>query len=230
MGASDGDLYTSIQSHPFFDSTDFDGLSQQVPPQITGIAFSTTVSASVIAKSQNHSIPASYAPGFDPRVIAERVLKSEQEDLPCGGEDDDEDSDNDGTTDLGVSSVAEGVGRLSVAGDNNNPPTSLSTPIITSSRSIQLPQDDTERQQRLEEQQVKSPAFHAAVKGNLILKQGLVNKRKGLFARRRLLLLTEGPHLFYCEPGTLNVKGEIPWSKQLKPEAKDFKIFFVHTV
>ncbi|CAH1795012.1 unnamed protein product [Owenia fusiformis] len=83
------------------------------------------------------------------------------------------------------------------------------------------------RAQLLEEQ--KSNEYNRFVEGNLILKQGLVDKRKGLFARRRMFLLTEGPHLYYVDPANMELKGQIPWSKELRPEAKNFKIFFVHT-
>lgn len=82
---------------------------------------------------------------------------------------------------------------------------------------------------RLDEQRQTSK-WHHLVSGHLILKQGLVNKRKGLFARRRMLLLTEGPHLYYVDPDSMTLKGEIPWSQQISAEAKNFKIFFVHTV
>uniref|UniRef100_A0A4X1VP61 3-phosphoinositide-dependent protein kinase 1 n=1 Tax=Sus scrofa TaxID=9823 RepID=A0A4X1VP61_PIG len=70
---------------------------------------------------------------------------------------------------------------------------------------------------------------HQFVENNLILKMGPVDKRKGLFARRRQLLLTEGPHLYYVDPVNKVLKGEIPWSQELRPEAKNFKTFFVHT-
>lgn len=68
------------------------------------------------------------------------------------------------------------------------------------------------------------------VEGEVIIKQGFVNKRKGLFARKRMLLLTTGPRLFYIDPVQMVKKGEIPMSKDLRPEPKNFKIFFVHTV
>ncbi|XP_048762659.1 3-phosphoinositide-dependent protein kinase 1-like [Ostrea edulis] len=87
---------------------------------------------------------------------------------------------------------------------------------------------DDERKKRLEEQQQNSK-YHKFVEGNLILKQGLVDKRKGLFARKRMLLLTEGPHLYYVDPANQVLKGQIPWSEELRPEAKNFKTFFVHT-
>lgn len=44
------------------------------------------------------------------------------------------------------------------------------------------------------------------------------------------MLLTEGPHLYYVDPVNKVLKGEIPWSPELRPEAKNFKTFFVHTV
>lgn len=68
------------------------------------------------------------------------------------------------------------------------------------------------------------------VEGEIIIKQGFVNKRKGLFARKRMLLLTTGPRLFYIDPVQMIKKGEIPMSPDLRCEAKNFKIFFVHTV
>lgn len=57
-----------------------------------------------------------------------------------------------------------------------------------------------------------------------------MNKRKGLFARKRMLLLTTGPRLIYIDPVAMIKKGEIPWSPELRAEYKNFKIFFVHTV
>ena len=79
------------------------------------------------------------------------------------------------------------------------------------------------------ERQRKEHPYHSFVQNHLILKSGLVDKRKGLFARRRMLLLTEGPHLYYVDPSAMVLKGEIPWSRDLRPEAKNFKTYFVHT-
>ena len=63
---------------------------------------------------------------------------------------------------------------------------------------------------------------------NDALKQGILDKKKGLFAKRRMFLLTEGPHLYYVDPSAMVLKGEIPWSATLKTEIRDFRIFFVH--
>jgi 3-phosphoinositide dependent protein kinase-1 len=45
-----------------------------------------------------------------------------------------------------------------------------------------------------------------------------------------MFLLTEGPHLYYVDPTNMELKGEIPWCRQLRTEAKNFRTFFVHTV
>lgn len=86
----------------------------------------------------------------------------------------------------------------------------------------------SEIEQRLESQ--KKDKWHSFVQGNLILKQGLIDKKKGLFARRRMFLLTMGPHLYYVDPANMVLKGEIPFTADLRVEAKNFKTFFVHTV
>ncbi|XP_023936762.1 3-phosphoinositide-dependent protein kinase 1 isoform X2 [Bicyclus anynana] len=85
-----------------------------------------------------------------------------------------------------------------------------------------------EKRRRLEIQ-ARESVWHKFVNGELILKQGLVDKRKGLFARRRMLLLTTGPRLFYVDPVNMVLKGEIPWSPDLRVEAKNFRIFLVYT-
>ena len=86
-----------------------------------------------------------------------------------------------------------------------------------------------EMKSRLDNQRATN-VWHNFVEDNIILKQGFVNKRKGLFARKRMLLLTTGPHLYYVDPVNMVLKGEIPWSPELRVEPKNFKIFFVHTV
>ncbi|ELW67831.1 3-phosphoinositide-dependent protein kinase 1 [Tupaia chinensis] len=98
----------------------------------------------------------------------------------------------------------------------------------TNSFELDLQFSEDEKKLLLEKQASENP-WHQFVENNLILKMGPVDKRKGLFARRRQLLLTEGPHLYYVDPVNKVLKGEIPWSQELRPEAKNFKTFFVHT-
>ncbi|XP_034987388.1 3-phosphoinositide-dependent protein kinase 1 [Zootoca vivipara] len=98
------------------------------------------------------------------------------------------------------------------------------------SNSFELDLQFSEKEKRLLlAKQAGGNPWHQFVENNLILKMGPVDKRKGLFARRRQLLLTEGPHLYYVDPVNKILKGEIPWSLELRPEAKNFKTFFVHT-
>uniref|UniRef100_A0A8C1A774 3-phosphoinositide-dependent protein kinase 1 n=1 Tax=Cyprinus carpio carpio TaxID=630221 RepID=A0A8C1A774_CYPCA len=98
----------------------------------------------------------------------------------------------------------------------------------SNSMELDLLYSDEEKRILLDKQGAANP-WHQFVENNLILKMGPVDKRKGLFARRRQLLLTEGPHLYYVDPVNKVLKGEIPWSPELRPEAKNFKTFFVHT-
>ena len=66
---------------------------------------------------------------------------------------------------------------------------------------VNLRVDDIADQERtrLLEQQEKNNEFHKFVEGNLILKQGFLDKKKGLWSRKRMFLLTEGPRLFYVD-------------------------------
>ena len=74
--------------------------------------------------------------------------------------------------------------------------------------------------------QKQNNEYHRFVDGNLILKQGILDKKKGLWSRRRMFLLTEGPKLFYVDPKEKVLKGEIPWSADMKTEMKDFRCSF----
>jgi len=87
---------------------------------------------------------------------------------------------------------------------------------------------DQERQRLLASQR-ENNEYHRFVEDKLILKQGILDKKKGLWSRRRMFLLTEGPRLFYVDPREKVLKGEIPFSADMKVEMKDFRIFFVHT-
>ena len=86
-----------------------------------------------------------------------------------------------------------------------------------------------EERNRLLDIQRRNNEYHQFVEENLILKQGILDKKKGLWSRRRMFLLTEGPRLFYVDPKEKVLKGEIPWSADMKTEMKSFKIFFIHT-
>ncbi|TPP60389.1 3-phosphoinositide-dependent protein kinase [Fasciola gigantica] len=85
---------------------------------------------------------------------------------------------------------------------------------------------DNDRPKLLALQERQNP-FHRFVRNRLILKQGILFKRRGLFARKRMFLLTEGPHLFYVDVDSMTLKGEIHWSSFLTLEQKSDKLFFI---
>lgn len=88
------------------------------------------------------------------------------------------------------------------------------------------PRDFEERLER----QKRTNKYHQFVENNLILKQGLIDKKKGFFPRRRMFLLTTGPHLYYVDPANMVLKGQVSFSKDMRTEAKNFRNFYVHVV
>ncbi|CAD5213535.1 unnamed protein product [Bursaphelenchus okinawaensis] len=96
---------------------------------------------------------------------------------------------------------------------------------------LQAQQKEAEARQREAklQKQRKENDYHKFVEENLILRSGLIDKKKGMFARRRMFLLTEGPRLFYVDPELKELRGEIPITPSLRTEAKNFHTFFIHT-
>jgi 3-phosphoinositide dependent protein kinase-1 len=64
----------------------------------------------------------------------------------------------------------------------------------------------------------------------IIVHTGTIYKRKGLFSKKRQLILTDSPRLIYIDPETMELKGAIPWTRE-KPvscvfkNGKDFDVF-----
>ncbi|KAI9594900.1 PH domain-containing protein [Syncephalis fuscata] len=65
--------------------------------------------------------------------------------------------------------------------------------------------------------------------GERVLHAGVVYKRRGLFSKRRLLVLTDHPRLIYADDHRGCVKGTIYFTARMLPEFKDPKHFFIHT-
>lgn len=82
----------------------------------------------------------------------------------------------------------------------------------------------------LDDQKTNLPWSEFVDENEYIIKHGFINKRKGLFSRRRMLLLTSTPRLIYIDANANVKKGEIPFDSTLTCERRNFKIFFVHTV
>ncbi|XP_063700254.1 3-phosphoinositide-dependent protein kinase 1-like [Culicoides brevitarsis] len=207
IGYSDtGTQYDSIRNHPFFESICWDTLRTQCSPPIypylPGLESDTD-------QRRQYQVPDYIAPGLGEEQLR-RLIGMEI-----------------GTSDS-YSSIQE-ISRSSTAESVS----ATATQQQTSSNNTTEPKtildiSDAERARRMEEQ-ARTNQWHPFADGELILKQGFVNKRKGLFARKRMLLLTTGPRLIYIDPVQMVKKGEIPWSRELKVESKTFKIFFVHT-
>ena len=102
----------------------------------------------------------------------------------------------------------------------------------TARREKEIPDpSDPEFAERLERQR-RDNFYHRFVEENLILHQGFVEKRKGLFMipRKRMFLLTTGPRLYYVDPERMVLRGQVPWSPDIRPEIKNFRVFYLHTV
>jgi len=63
----------------------------------------------------------------------------------------------------------------------------------------------------------------------VILESGLVWKRKGRSVKKRQLILTNKPRILYLDNKKMVQKGEIPWSQNIRPEAKNNTAWFIHT-
>lgn len=90
-----------------------------------------------------------------------------------------------------------------------------------------LPPDmSSEEREKWLDRQIGSTWNHFA-NGALILKQAEIDKKRGLSVKTRQFLLMEGPRLIYVDPSSMEEKGEIPWSRDLKTEVKTFKSFHI---
>jgi len=67
------------------------------------------------------------------------------------------------------------------------------------------------------------------LEGEIIVESGLVWKRKGRSVKKRQLILTNKPRIIYIDTKKMVQKGEIPWSANLRPEAKNNTSWFIHT-
>ena len=91
--------------------------------------------------------------------------------------------------------------------------------------------NNTERKKMLEEQEKSSPWHGFCRPGELIIKTSLVDKRRGLFSKRRQLVLTDTPRLFYIDTESFRLVGEIfPLvADDVMPQFKSQKSFWILT-
>ncbi|XP_023245636.1 3-phosphoinositide-dependent protein kinase 1 isoform X2 [Copidosoma floridanum] len=223
LGANDvqDSSYPSIRAHLFFKGVDFETLHEQRPPPIYPYLPGTSENEEM---RSHYRVPNYLEPGLDDKQLT-RLLG-----LGIGGlsSNDVKDSYHHRQQSLKHQAQSECKQHPHLSQEErldfrpcmraNKPKNKYDLADLNSD----------ELRQRLKVQKADNQ-WDSFVTGNLIIKQGFVNKRKGLFSRRRMLLLTTGPHLYYVDPVNMVLKGEIPWSKELRVEPKNFKIFFVHT-
>lgn len=86
------------------------------------------------------------------------------------------------------------------------------------------------RQSALSSQAQGKPKLHKHCNGNeLIMMDGLCYKRRGLSKKKRHLILTDYPSLYYIDPVTQQLKGQVPWESGLEVQCKSKKLFLIHT-
>ncbi|XP_043241496.1 3-phosphoinositide-dependent protein kinase 1-like isoform X2 [Amphibalanus amphitrite] len=208
LGADDpGTDYPSLKAHPFFAGVEFTQLHEQTPPVIYPFLPGNEEHGDL---RSSYRVPDDLEPGLSDRQLTQVLLNS----MSLDDWQQDSASPPASSPDEPPPAPSDPNQRLQARAARNK-------------RNIaDVPEDEAARRLAVQERDNK---WHRFVEGHLILKQGLIDKRKGLFARRRMFLLTLGPHLYYVDPVNMVLKGEIPWSRELRPEVKNFKHFFVHT-
>jgi 3-phosphoinositide dependent protein kinase-1 len=63
----------------------------------------------------------------------------------------------------------------------------------------------------------------------IIIYSGRIIKRRGLFAKKRQLILTNQPRFIYVDPVKMEFKKQIEWTATIWAEWKDEKTFYIHT-
>jgi len=199
---SDFISYRSIKSHLFYSEVDFENLYRTPPPNLDLYADLSLDQDPIWDKY----------PDITPGLGADskhRLLRECMDENDFTSEDEDEEGSDGGDLDGSCYSITSQSSCIPESGNISD----LST---------------EEKEKHLEEQR-RSNEYHKFVEDNLILKQGILSKKKGLWSRTRMFLLTEGPRLFYVDPKEKVLKGEIPLSAETRTEMKNFRIFYVHT-
>lgn len=90
-----------------------------------------------------------------------------------------------------------------------------------------IAEEEMKRKRMIEEEGNKWKKFLEP--DEVILETGLVWKRKGRSIKKRQLILTNKPKMIYVDAKKMALKGEVPWSVHIRPEAKNNTAWFIHT-
>jgi len=216
-----------LKVHPFFSEFSYDTkwgnlLNQQSPleakvklssrPKLTDDELQTMSSgfdARVEARLSGLRMAADAPNGLDAIVVGSSNLSLSNEKFPL--------QETDNRNSLSDQSITSSL----YSSQSSNGSSSNNAPVVA--RRLQMP----DHAQLLSEQASKH-AYHKFVQNNLIIRQGILDKKKGLFAKRRMFLITEGPAIFYVDPDAMELKGTISWTADLRIEQKDMKTFLIH--
>eukprot|EP01096_Ripella_sp_DP13-Kostka_P001319 TRINITY_DN1156_c0_g1_i1.p1 TRINITY_DN1156_c0_g1~~TRINITY_DN1156_c0_g1_i1.p1 ORF type:complete len:569 (+),score=250.40 TRINITY_DN1156_c0_g1_i1:79-1707(+) len=136
----------------------------------------------------------------------------------------------------GPSSSSSSSSPLAPSSPSLSPPDSEDLPSSSPSSSSPLSSSvdnsssssspSTDRLSKLEEQ--KSSKWAKFLReGELLVQTSQIVKKRGVSKKKRQLILTDTPRLIYVDPSKMIERGEIPWSPQLKADAKDSSQFVV---
>jgi 3-phosphoinositide dependent protein kinase-1 len=67
------------------------------------------------------------------------------------------------------------------------------------------------------------------LKNEQVFHSKLVIKRRRLTAKKRQLIITDRPRILYVDPDSMQLKGIVPWSRQLWIQKRTDKDFIIHT-
>ncbi|KAJ3083517.1 3-phosphoinositide dependent protein kinase-1, partial [Quaeritorhiza haematococci] len=220
---------TEAKKHAFFDGFDWTDLHKQTPPTLKPF------------------LPAITA--HNAEDLRSDIEDGNEDEVDIGGEDE--------------PTITTDASRSRPTSSLPQPTSSAATPTSShppgggdsSNNSSDL---DQARTALLQTQRQTSPYAPLLQPTELILRTGKVYKRKGLFAKRRTLVLTDLPRLMFVDdkrlgvgsaPGTppnththsgtssgngsgsvdMSAVKEVPWSEKLQVEYKNATHFFVHT-
>ncbi|CAF0900596.1 unnamed protein product [Adineta steineri] len=227
LGSEETGGMEKLKSHAFFSQFSYDTkwgnlLNQRSPLE-------TKVKLSSRPKLSNDELE-TMSSGFDDRVEARLIGLRMASDAPNGI-----DAIVTGSSNISLSNETSSLHETdnqSTLSDQSSTKSMYNSPSSNSSfnnnapvvaRRLQMP----DHALSLSEQASKN-VYHKFVQNNLIIKQGILDKKKGLFAKRRMFLITEGPAIFYVDPDAMELKGTISWTADLRIEQKDMKTFLIH--
>jgi len=188
LGAKDARRYTSIRSHPFYKGLDFDTLHTTYPPPIYPYLPGNSEGQEL---RSHYRVPDHLEPGLDDKQLT-RLLGLDGQSGSA--------TTTPATTIISANATAATAAAAAAAANaattnNNNTTTTTATTTNTTTATVTtatpspataprprkrsgiLQMNDEEKQHQLHQQRCTSN-WHSLVEGNLIVKQGLVDKRK----------------------------------------------------